>query len=69
MFCLKKSKRCSPDQELVAGWSKQYKRSVSLNDVREINSNLSSFVDVMERIEHYLNEKDKTANSIQNKAA
>jgi hypothetical protein len=69
MFCLKKRKRCAPDQELVFGWSKQYKRPISLEDVREINTNLESFVDVMERIESYLNEKSNKKNSVQDKAA
>ena len=69
MFCLKKSKRGASDQEMVRGWSKQYKRPVSMEDVHEINTNLESFVNVMERIELYLNEKVKKKNSIQDKAA
>ena len=44
MFCLKKSKRGASDQEMVRGWSKQYKRPVSMEDVHEINTNLESFV-------------------------
>lgn len=54
---------------MVLGWSKQYKRPISLEDVHEINTNLSSFVDVMERIESHLNDKSKKKNSIQDKAA
>ena len=49
-----KSKQ-SPDQYLIQEWSKRYRKPISLNDVREINVNLSSFLDTMARIDTYLN--------------
>ncbi|OGX07066.1 MAG: hypothetical protein A2Z88_10630 [Omnitrophica WOR_2 bacterium GWA2_47_8] len=50
------------DEYLIQGWSKQYRRPVSLAEVREINANLSAFVDVMERMEHYLKQKRRQKN-------
>ena len=47
------------DKYLIQGWSKQYRRPVSLDEVHEINANLSSFLEVMERIDLYLSEKRK----------
>ena len=52
--------RKSTDEYLMAGWSKQYGREIGLEEVREINANLSAFVDVMERIDRYLSEKRET---------
>ncbi len=47
------------DKYLMLGWSRQYQRPVSLDEIHEINANLSSFVEIMERINLYLQEKDK----------
>ena len=45
------------NQYLIAGWTKQYGRPISLDEVQEINANLSDFVDVMERIDWYLRKR------------
>ena len=45
------------DQYLILGWSKQYQRPVSLDEVHEINANLSSFLEIMERIDELLKQK------------
>ena len=35
------------NEELVAGWSKQYGKPVSLAEVEEINRNLSNFFNIL----------------------
>ena len=50
------------DEYLIAGWSKRYGREIGLGEVYEINANLSAFVDVMERMEHYLKQKRRQKN-------
>ena len=47
----------STDAYLMAGWSKRYGYEIRLEEVREINANLSAFVDVMDRMERYLKQK------------
>lgn len=49
--------RKSTDEYLMAGWSKRYGCRIGLDEVREINANLSAFVETMERIERYLKQK------------
>jgi len=63
------------DQYLILGWSKQYRRPISLDEVHEINANLSSFLEIMERVDVLLKQKQMREkplprkNSAYNKAA
>ena len=52
----------STDAYLMAGWSKRYGYEIRLEEVREINANLSAFVDVMDRMERYLKQKRRQKN-------
>lgn len=60
-MCLNKviRRNLNTDSYLIRGWSKRYRRTVSLDEIHEINANLSSFLDIMEHIDLYLQEKNK----------
>lgn len=64
---MKTEERRLIEDYLVAGWSKRYGRPVSFEEVREINANLVAFVEVMRKIDLYLQEKKKAQKGLLDK--
>ncbi len=48
---------------LIVGWSKRYGRKVTIGEVEEIKTNVCEFMDVMQRIEQYLKQREADKNA------
>jgi len=58
----REKKRKEANDFLIEGWSKRYGRKVTMCEVEEIKTNLHEFMNVMERIDLYLKQRDGDKN-------
>ena len=53
----KKTDQNEDANQLIQEWSKRYKRQLEHGELKEINENLSTFLEVMVKIDAYLSRK------------